>query len=265
MTTEKYDLHTTDYSVQGWDAIMATDMEKLDDMIPTRIIGTLGEMVVAYETLYLSLFDNKWYKALANGVEQPCLGLAVEGGVLNGEIRIHRMGEIENLAWSWGGGPIYLSDLVAGGLTESTPASNAQLIGYGLSATKMLVMIESGLAAGGSTAEILSRGGTILSPSEAINVIVWRAPFACTVTNVRGYRVGGTGATINARLNGASNHLAAALSLTNADEWMDGGAVQNAAYAEGDKLEIMIVSVTGSPTQVAVQVDFTITETPPAS
>ena len=103
-----------------------------------------------------------------------------------------------------------------------------------------------------------SRGGTVLDPAAtARNVPVWRAPFACTVTNVRGYRVGGTGASINARLNGASNHLASNLSLASADTWTDGGAVQNAAYAAGDRLEIMIVSTAGSPTEVAIQVDFT--------
>jgi hypothetical protein len=97
---------------------------------------------------------------------------------------------------------------------------------------------------------------TILAPSGAINVIVMRVPIVCTVTNVRGYRIGGSGATINARRNGSSNHLASNLSLTSANAWMDGGAVQNTAYAVGDKLEIMIVTVSGSPTQVAVQVDF---------
>lgn len=104
-----------------------------------------------------------------------------------------------------------------------------------------------------------SRGGTVVKSDgvAAINVIVWRAPFACTVTAVKGYRVSGSGATINARKNGSSNHLASDLSLTSADTWMDGGSVQNTAYAAGDKLEIMVVSVTGTPTQVAVQVDFT--------
>lgn len=105
---------------------------------------------------------------------------------------------------------------------------------------------------------IISRGGTVLVPTEAISVIVWYATFACTVTNIRGYRVGGTGATINARRNGSSNHLSSALSLTSADTWMDGGAVQNTAYAIGDKLEIMIVSVAGDPDQVAVQIDFEV-------
>jgi hypothetical protein len=284
------------------------------------------------------------------------------------------MGEIINAGWAWGtiGGAIYLDPLNAGALTQTPPDANIQIIGYALSATKMLVMIESVGVAGGASltadnrftghqtfqgrvnvavsvggtvdaitavfsptftalvdkmeviiraagantittptfapdglvaktivkenlaalaasdiigaghelhliynvtadkwvlfnpkgyvaaSQTISRGGTVLSPTVAINVIVWRAPYNCTLTNVRGYRVEGTGATINARLNGASNHLAAALSLTNADEWMDGGAVQNTAYVAGDKLEIMVVTVAGSPTQVAIQVDLTI-------
>jgi len=112
-----------------------------------------------------------------------------------------------------------------------------------------------------NTLAIFSRGGTFVNPNgitAAINIIVWYATLACTVTNVRGYRVGGTGATINARKNGSSNHLASALSLTSADAWMDGGAVQNTALAPGDKLEIMVVSVADSPTQVAIEVDLVL-------
>jgi len=102
----------------------------------------------------------------------------------------------------------------------------------------------------------ISKGGTVLDP-DVRNIIVWRAPFPCTVTNVRGYRVGGTTASINARRNGTSTHLASDNVIGTADVWDDGGAVQNTAYVAGDKLEIMITVVTGSPTQVAVQVDFT--------
>lgn len=108
----------------------------------------------------------------------------------------------------------------------------------------------------------LSKGGVVYAsagiPNSALNLIVWRAPFSCTVTKVYGYRVGGTGATINARLNGTSNHLSSALSLTSADTWTDGGAVQNTAYVAGDKLEIMIVSTAGTVTQIAIQVSFTM-------
>ena len=102
-----------------------------------------------------------------------------------------------------------------------------------------------------------SAGGTLINPTAAINVIVWRAPFACTVTKVQGYRVGGTGATVNARLNGSNNHLSSALSLTSADAWAGGGAVQNTAYAIDDKLEIMLISLAGGPTQIGIEVQFT--------
>ena len=108
---------------------------------------------------------------------------------------------------------------------------------------------------------IPSKGGVIVNPNgieNTINVIVWRAPFACTVVAVKGYRVGGTSASINARKNGSSNHLASAKSLTSANTWMDGGAVQNTAYAIGDKLEIMLTAVGGDPTQIGVQVDLSV-------
>ena len=107
--------------------------------------------------------------------------------------------------------------------------------------------------------DIFSRGGTLLNDIggvTAVNIAVWRATVPCIVTAVKGYRVGGTGATVNARLNGASNHLATALSLTSESVWTDGGAVQNVTYAVGDTLEIMVVTVTGVVTQLAVQVDF---------
>ena len=88
------------------------------------------------------------------------------------------------------------------------------------------------------------------------NIIAWQAPYKCNVVAVRGYRVGGTSASINARKNGSSNHLSSALSLSSADTWMDGGAVQNVSYNADDKLEIMLTAVAGSPTQIGVQVLF---------
>ena len=69
MTTEKYDLHEIEYSVQGWDAIMNTDMQKLDAVVPTREIVTLGETVAAFEALYQKASDSKWYKAQADGTK----------------------------------------------------------------------------------------------------------------------------------------------------------------------------------------------------
>ena len=139
MTTTRYDLHTIEYSTQGWDSVMNTDMQKLDDVIQSRITATLGETVVAYNALYLNA-DGKFYKALANGSSQPALGLAVEGGDLDDEIRLHVMGEITNTSWTWAtpGAKLYLSTTVSGAITDVEPGSNIQAVGYSLSATKIM-------------------------------------------------------------------------------------------------------------------------------
>lgn len=109
---------------------------------------------------------------------------------------------------------------------------------------------------------VFTRGGTLVNTIDyvaAMNVPVWIATCACVVTNVKGYRVGGNNTVaINARRNGsATKHLATDKTLANADTWYDGGAVQDATYAIGDKLEIMVVVAAGNPTQIAIQVDFT--------
>jgi len=141
ISNDKYDLHDIEYSTQGWDSVLAQDMQIVNDQVQTRILGILGETVTAYQALYLKASDSKWWKAQADGTKQPCHGIAVEGG--SGTIRIHRMGEITNAGWAWGtiGGPIYLDPSSAGALTQTKPLANVQIIGYAITATKMLVLI----------------------------------------------------------------------------------------------------------------------------
>jgi hypothetical protein len=102
-----------------------------------------------------------------------------------------------------------------------------------------------------------SRGGTILTPIAPINIVIWQAPFNCTVTNVRGYAVGATGTVINAQKNSSLTHLAANLTLSSTGTWLDGGAVQNTTYVSGDEMEMMLVSIGGSPSQIAVEIILT--------
>ena len=100
-----------------------------------------------------------------------------------------------------------------------------------------------------------TKGGVFVGPTGVADAVIWRAPFACTVTAVKGYRSGGTSASVNARRNGASEHLAADL-VTSAGAWVDGGAVQNTAYVVGDSLEIRLKALVGLPSEIAVQVEF---------
>jgi hypothetical protein len=96
-----------------------------------------------------------------------------------------------------------------------------------------------------------AKGGTLKNASAAADAVVWEAPFAATLLAVRGVRVGGTAATVNARKNFTSEHLASDLSLPAAQTVYDGGAVQNASYAAGDILEARVKSVSG-PSDVTV-------------
>ncbi|MCJ7663046.1 MAG: hypothetical protein MUO24_02260 [Desulfobacterales bacterium] len=166
MPTDKFDLHTVDYSVQGWDTILAADMEKLDDVIPSRTLALLGETVVAYQALYLKA-DGTWWKAQADGVKQPCLGIALEGGDATDVIRVVRLGDIVNAGWAWTvAGPIYLSTTTPGAMTQALPTQNVQILGYATSVTGMVATIESVRPASGSG------GGTMIRTTVAGEVIV---------------------------------------------------------------------------------------------
>ncbi|WP_369211319.1 hypothetical protein [Streptomyces flavofungini] len=106
-----------------------------------------------------------------------------------------------------------------------------------------------------ATATTVSKTAVITAPAGAVSYVVWRAPKACTVVAVRGYRVGGTGTTVNAVKN-SSDLLATDLSLSTAATWLSGPSVQNASMAAGDSLTLTIRSVSGTPTAVTIQVDL---------
>lgn len=84
---------------------------------------------------------------------------------------------------------------------------------------------------------------------------IYYAPQAYTITAVRGIRVGGTGATINAQNNG-SDIATVDLSLTSAGTWMAAPALQNVGLSAGASLSLEVASASGTPTSVTVQVDM---------
>ena len=139
MTTDKYDLHTIDYSTQGWDSILTTDMEKLDDVIQTRILVTLGETIAAGKAVYVHS-DGKYYKVKADYQKQLVRGLTLEAGVLNDEIRVQRVGLRTDAGWSWSVGKlVYLSPDTDGELTQTVPAFQKQKVGIAIAATQIIL------------------------------------------------------------------------------------------------------------------------------
>ncbi|MDF5756653.1 hypothetical protein [Spongiactinospora sp. TRM90649] len=87
--------------------------------------------------------------------------------------------------------------------------------------------------------------------------VLWRASVPCRVTAVRAYRLGGSGAVINAAKNG-TDLCSADLSVSSAATWMSGTLAAPAALrlAEGDTLTAEVVSAAGSPTDLAIQIDI---------
>ncbi len=142
----------------------------------------------------------------------------------------------------------------AGDLVVGTGANTAAKLVKGTQGQQL----EVGASTIAWTSTVFSVGGVYVgAPPTAANRMVWRAPFACTVTNVRGHAKGGTSVVVNARINQTSNFLSSSLTVNTMDAWADGGTVQNTAIAAGDDIEVMLVTVTGAITEASIQVDLT--------
>jgi hypothetical protein len=103
--------------------------------------------------------------------------------------------------------------------------------------------------------QVFSKGGTILSPTPQ-TIVIWRAPFACTVTAVKGYQDIGTGSVVTA-YDGSTDLLSTNLTISSAATWQDGGSLAKTAVSAGDSIAIRVVSVSGSPNYLVIQVELT--------
>jgi microcystin-dependent protein len=96
----------------------------------------------------------------------------------------------------------------------------------------------------------------VASPA-ASSQFIWVAAFSCKILALRARRTGGTGAVVNVLINGVSHALTSNLSLTTTS-FQTGTANGVVNLVAGDVVELEIVSVTGSPTRLIGQVDFTV-------
>ena len=130
----KYSFDNVNIGTEGWNDILQGNMEKVEDNLYSNALGTYGETIAQYEALYLSS-DGKYYRARAISGKLPCIGIALEAGVLDDSIKILQLGEVTNGAWAWTvGGVLYLSSSSYGTLTQT---SGTQIVGYAKSATQI--------------------------------------------------------------------------------------------------------------------------------
>lgn len=86
--------------------------------------------------------------------------------------------------------------------------------------------------------------------------IIWRVPFACTVTAVRGYVDTGTTTQFNAKKVGTGDFCSADITIDPSDAWEAGTVNQNTALSAGDTVAVEIVAA-GTATQLTIQVEVT--------
>lgn len=144
---------------------------------------------------------------------------------------------------------------IGSALEEKLPLSGGTLTGPltvgGITLDTDGVITAEGLVLG-PDASTFSIGAVL--PGATGDMVVWRAPKAVQVIAVRGYRVGSSGASINAT-NDGSDLLATDLSLSTATTWLSGPSVQNEVLETGATLTLSVRAITGSPTAITIQVD----------
>ena len=142
MATEKYDMETADYRTTGWNAIYNAAIEILDEVVHTWMVVTLGEDVGEGEALYCQV-NGLFYRALADNIRMPVLGLAIEDGVAGGNIRIQRDGPMTVTSWSFSiSAGVWLSDATRGAITQMKPSPYDQFLGIAINSNTVDLRID---------------------------------------------------------------------------------------------------------------------------
>lgn len=138
--TVKIQLEELESNNTGGNSVHDANMGKIDAAIGAMLpVITAGEALSAGDAVYLKS-DGKAYKAKADGMKQPCIGLVKADAAAGAQVSIRREGDFTDSSWSWtAGGNVYLSPSSAGELTQTKPARNVQLIGYALSSTCVII------------------------------------------------------------------------------------------------------------------------------
>ena len=101
----------------------------------------------------------------------------------------------------------------------------------------------------------LFRKGAVIQSPVPQKIAIWRAPYPCTVTAIKGYQDSGTGSVITV-YDGSTDLLLTDMTISQAGTWQDGGALAKTSLLAGDSIVIRIVTVSGSPNYISVQVDL---------
>jgi len=143
--TDKYELEEIAYGVSGWNGILTTDLQILDDVIQTYVISTAKETISGSKLVEVR--TDGVYKALTtlSGVDYQPLGFAIETATSGNPIRIQIIGLYENTGLTLVAGTrYYTSRNTAGEITSAVVVSgtNSQdYIGIAVSTSGIVLQI----------------------------------------------------------------------------------------------------------------------------
>lgn len=131
----KCGLRLLDYGLTGWDIDLNKNFEILERMMSGRIVMTAAATLSAKRAVYVTS-AGLVNLALANGTQQPCIGMTLANHTSGAEGIIVIRGLLESASTGMTpGGVVYLSGSSAGRITQTPPGSNIQKLGVAINET----------------------------------------------------------------------------------------------------------------------------------
>lgn len=143
-TTTKYGFEEIDYSTSGWNALLTTNMQKLDDLLQTYLRYPIAAGATDVdEGLPVCIHNSEFKLAKADGVHQPAVGVIKAGESCSpgNNVLAIRAGECDITGASFNptSGEIWYD--ASGALTQTEPGSNSQKLGVVVDSNTILVQL----------------------------------------------------------------------------------------------------------------------------
>lgn len=148
MSTDKYGFDNVSVGTTGWNGILDNNIDNYDLHIHTRLLITLGENVGKGQPVAILPGGYGWLARIgADSERKPAIGIAIESGLVDEEIRVQRVGPMTYIGFNFAkvGRPVYLGP-TGGSMVQTRPANDIQFLGVAIATTTILlggnVMVE---------------------------------------------------------------------------------------------------------------------------
>ncbi len=135
--TKHNKLEVPTVGIKNWDAITAENFGLIDQGNTMKAVA--GITVSAYELGYLDS-NQQWNKAIADAtpIESRWFGFFTSNISQDTEGYVRHSGNQKNINWSFTPGPVYLSDSIAGAITQTEP-NEAFIVGWAIQTNEILI------------------------------------------------------------------------------------------------------------------------------